>query len=415
MINKKISILLISIASTILVSCSTKVLNEDKVIDTVVIDENAKETAKANDSFNVVKVKNTENLINEDQYSEILMDNGKLIRIKYNLGDNQNEGTINQPQFPKSYIEGLEIGTITDEIDNNRNKISWDKKDIQGQLITGYMDRHNIRILKDNKVYMLDDNYELKEIKAYEKLIKDKNGDLNRFDSSYDGKLDIHYFDDGNGIEKIVVIDPINDKYYEIKGDIINDFINKKLNILSIENEKIYVSILDSMSEADSIVGYIENNKLYTFFEIESAIEVKAGMDVIYSNNNILFSGYVEGDYGLWRYDIDKKELYKEANLKYTNNSSTLNRDKNLMVISSYDSYGKQHISLARVKQNLEISNIQDITDIIAPTKDIKLNRKFLRGWVDSNKFYVECGDYEMIDNEETLVDNYYEVYELKN
>ena len=167
MINKKISILLISIAATILVSCSTKVLNEDKVIDTVVIDENAKETAKVNDSFNVVKVKNTENLINEDQYSEILMDNGKLIRIKYNLGDNQNEGTINQPQFPKSYIEGLEIGTITDEIDNNRNKISWDKKDIQGQLITGYMDRHNVRILKDNKVYMLDDNYELKEIKAY--------------------------------------------------------------------------------------------------------------------------------------------------------------------------------------------------------------------------------------------------------
>lgn len=413
--NKKISILLIIIAATILVSCSTKVSNEEKVIDTVVIDENAKETAKANDSFNVVKVKTTENLSNEDKYSETLMDNGKLIRIKYDLGDNQNEGTINQPQFPKLYIEGIDVGTITDETDNNRNKISWDKKDIEGQLITGYMGGYNVKILKDNKVYMFDNNSELKEIKAYERLIEEKNGDLNRFDSSYDGNLDIHYFDKGSGVNKIVVIDPINDKYYEIKGDILNDFTNKKLNILSVENEKIYVSIVDSMSEADSIVGYIENNKLYTFFEIESAIEVKAGMDVIYSNNNILFSGYVEGDYGLWRYDIDKKELYKEANLKYTNNSSTINKDKNFIVISSYDNYGKQHISLARVKQNLEISNIQDITDIIVATTDNNLNWRFLRDWVDSNKLYVECADYEMINNERTLVDSYYQVYELKN
>lgn len=411
--NKKISILLISIASTILVSCSTKVSNEDKVIDTVVIDENAKETAKENDSFDIIKLQKSENIMINKKYSYELMENGKLLHFNYS-----ENGYGSDEQFPKLYLNSIEVGTITDETDNNRNKISWDKIDIEGQLLTDYWVRYNIynvRILIDNKVYMLDDNYELKEIKAYEKLIKDKNGDLNRFDSSYDGKLDIHYFDDGNGIEKIVVIDPINDKYYEIKGDILNDFINKKLNILSIENEKIYVSILDSMSEADSIVGYIENNKLYNFFEIDSAIEIKAGMDVIYRNNNILFSGYVEGNYGLWRYDIDKKELYKEANLKHTNNFSTLNRDKNLMVISSYDSYGKQHISLARVKQNLEISNIQDITDIIAPTKDIKLNRKSLRGWVDSNKFYVECSDYEMIDNEETLVDNYYEVYELKN
>lgn len=408
--NKKISILLISIASTILVSCSTKVPNEDKVIDTVVIDENAKETSKANDSFDIIKLQTTENIRNDEKYSEALLDNGKLLHIDY-----LEDGYGSNIQFPKVYINSIEVGTITDETNNNRNKISWDKKDIQGQLITGYMDRHNVRILKDNKVYMFDNNSELKEIKAYEQLIKEKNGDLNRFDSSYDGNLDIHYFDKGSGYEKIVVIDTINDKYYEIEGDILNNFTNKRLNILSLEDEKIYVSMVDSMTEEDNIVGYIENNKLYTFFEIESAIEVKAGIDVIYSNNNILFSGYVEGNYGLWRYDIDKKELYKEANLKHNNNFSTLNRDKNLMVISSYDSYGKQHISLARVKQNLEISNIQDITDIIAPTKDIKLNRKSLRGWVDSNKFYVECSDYEMIDNEETLVDNYYEVYELKN
>lgn len=174
--NKKISILLIIIAATILVSCSTKVSNEEKVIDTVVIDENAKETAKANDSFNVVKVKTTENLSNEDKYSETLMDNGKLIRIKYDLGDNQNEGTINQPQFPKLYIEGIDVGTITDETYNNRNKISWDKKDIEGQLITGYMGGYNVKILKDNKVYMFDNNSELKEIKAYERLIEEKNG-----------------------------------------------------------------------------------------------------------------------------------------------------------------------------------------------------------------------------------------------
>ena len=408
--NKKISILLISIAATILVSCSTKVQNEDKVIDTVVIDENAKETSKANDSFDIIKLQTTENIRNDEKYSEALLDNGKLLHIDY-----LEDGYGSNIQFPKVYINSIEVGTITDETNNNRNKISWDKKDIQGQLITGYMDRHNVRILKDNKVYMFDNNSELKEIKAYEKLIKDTNGDLNRFESSYDGNLDIYYFNNDNGIEKIVVIDTRNDKYYEIKGDIINSFKNKRLNILSLEDEKIYVTIVDTTAEADSIVGYIENNKLYTFFEIESAIEVKAGMDVIYSNNNILFSGYVEGDYGLWRYDIDKKELYKEANLKYTNNLSTINKDKNFIVISSYDQYGNQNISLARVKQNLEIANIQDITDIIVSKKDNNFNWRSLRGWVDSNKLYVECGDYEMINNEKTLVDNYYEVYEVKN
>lgn len=407
--NKKISILLIIIAATILVSCSTKVSNEEKVIDTVVIDENAKETAKANDSFDVIKLQTTENIRADKKYSNEFMDNGKILHIDYS-----EDGHAPNAHAPKLYINSIEVGTITYETDNNRNKISWDKIDIEGQLLTGHMDRYNVRILKDNKVYMLDNNSELKEIKAYEKLIKDTNGDLSRFASSYDGDLDIYNFYNNNDIEKIVVIDTRNDKYYEIKGDIINSFKNKSVNISCLEDEKIYVTILDKYNKKPSTIGYIEDNKLYTFFDDNSEIKIEAGMNLIYSNNNLLFSGYVEDNYGYWRYDIGKKELYKEVDLKDTVAIFDIDKDKEFVRITNIGQDGIDSISMARISENLEITNIKDITDTILSSED-NLNGKSLRCWIDSNKFYVECGDYEMINNEKNLVNTYYEVYEVVN
>lgn len=407
--NKKIGIILISIASTILVSCSTKVPNEDKVIDTMVIDENAKETAKANDSFDVIKLQTTENIRADKKYSNEFMDNGKILHIDYS-----EDGHAPNAHAPKLYINSIEVGTITYETDNNRNKISWDKIDIEGQLLTGHMDRYNVRILKDNKVYMLDNNSELKEIKAYEKLIKDTNGDLSRFASSYDGDLDIYNFYNNNDIEKIVVIDTRNDKYDEIKGDIINSFKNKSVNISCLEDEKIYVTILDKYNKKPSTIGYIEDNKLYTFFDDNSEIKIEAGMNLIYSNNNLLFSGYVEDNYGYWRYDIGKKELYKEVDLKDTVAIFDIDKDKEFVRITNIGQDGIDSISMARISENLEITNIKDITDTILSSED-NLNGKSLRCWIDSNKFYVECGDYEMINNEKNLVNTYYEVYEVVN
>ena len=275
--KKKLLIWLMIITSSIIIGCTSKISNEDKVIDSVVIDEEAKDTANKNNKINITKIATTENLVGSKNVS-ILRSDGKLVHINFNEETEIND--ISTVQFKKQYISSLSIGTITDEIQNNRNVVTWENKDINGQLITEYMGvSEQIKVLKNDKVYELDENYNLKEATEYKKLIEDTNADINRFQLSYDENLEI-YFTDNN--DKIVVIDTLNDKYYEVDNKILDSFKNRQLNILMAEDNKLYVSLTDTANKEVSILGYIENNKLTTFFDENSEIKIKK-IDLFFS------------------------------------------------------------------------------------------------------------------------------------
>ena len=408
---KKILIILILITSSSMIGCSSSISSEDKVIDSVVIDEDAKETANSNNVININKIAITENLI--DKNGVISRDVERLIEIQYTEDFGEGEGTIYQSQFPKLYISSLSIGTITDEIQDNRNIVYWENKDIDGRLLIEYMGSgETFKILKDNKVYMVDNNYNLKEITAYKKLIEETNGDINRFEQSYDGNLDIYYMDNNN--DKIGIIDTLNDKYYEINKRKLGNIENYRLNILMAEKDKIYVSLIDTANEAASILGYIENNKLITFFDRKSTIKVKITGDVVYSTNNILFSGAVEDDYGIWNYNIESKKLEKQLELKYNSSYFKVSKDKSFIIITNTNSYEDFNISLARINDKLETSNFQELTNSILP--NVSNDKWFtISGWSNkSDKFYVKYVDSKIVDGGQKIEDIYYEIYEVK-
>ena len=209
---KKIFIGLLIITSCTWVGCSNNISKEDKVIESIVIDEDTRITASTNNNFNVTKLLKTENL-SGNKNAAIIRKDGKLVEINYKSDYGEGEGTIYQSQFPKLYIDSIDIGTITEEIENDRNIVKWENKEISGQLLIEYMgDGENFKVLKDNKVYMLDNNYNFKEITAYKELLDKTNGDMNRFEGSYDKNLDIYYMDNSNN--KLAIIDTLNDKYY---------------------------------------------------------------------------------------------------------------------------------------------------------------------------------------------------------
>lgn len=403
--NKKLLIGLMLITSSVMIGCSNKISNEEKVIDSVVIDEDAKET---DNKINISKVATTENL-NGTLNEEILIDEESLIKIQYSDGIGYEEGEIYQSQFPKIYIDSLPIGTITEEVKNKRNIINWRNKEINGQLIVDYMGSgDNFRIKKNDKVYILDKNYNLKEITAYKKLIEETNGNLNRFQSSEDGNLDIYFFDEGNGIEKMAIIDIINNKYYELTGEAIDIIKDKFRNVLAIDNEKIYILLEEGTS---TTIGYIEDNKFNIVLDKKSGIDIWVQGGIIFSNNKILISGFLDENYGVWRYDIDKKEITKAIEVKNLYSLFKINKEKNMIIIENLGIGDEKNISIARINENLEISDIQDITKAILSDENYN-DGKSIKGWSNNgDKFYVKT---KKVDNGEKLDDVYYEVYEAK-
>ena len=135
----------------------------------------------------------------------------------------------------------------------------------------------------------------------------------------------------------------------------------------------------------------------------------------VYSKNNILFSGYVEEDYGIWNYNIETKKLEKQLQLKYDYSYFKISKDKKFIIISNMDHIFTENnnISLARIDENLKISNIQELTNSILPKIG---NDKWLQvtGWSDSgNKFHVSYTNYKNVDSGLEVDDVYYEIYEV--
>lgn len=411
MVIKKIFIGLIIITLSTGVGCSNSISKENKVIDTVVIDENAKGTDKSNNNFNVEKLLTTENL-SGNKNGAIIRKNDKLIEINYSSDYGEGEETIYSTQFPKLYIDSLDIGTITDKKENDRNIVSWENKDISGQLIVDYKGfTENFRILKDDKVYMLDDNCETKEITAYKRLLEDTNGNIIRFQSSEDGKFDIYYFDKGNGIEKIAIIDTIRDKYYELTGEVIDVIKNNSISVLTNEDDKIYILFDNGTS---TTIGYVEDNKFNTILDNKTGIDIWVQGGIVYSNNKILFSGFVEEKYGVWRYDLDTKELTKEVEVDYLYSFLKINKEKDIILIENIGVQDERNISIANINDNLEISNIKDFTNIILDNKNYSEGSS-IKGWSnDGNKFYVQYINSNSSEGGLKIDDIYYEIYEVE-
>lgn len=408
---KKIFMGLIIVTLSTGIGCSNSISKKDNVIESIVIDEDTRITASENSNFNVTKLLKTENL-SGSRNGAMLRGDGKLIELKFKEDLEEGKETIYQSQFPKLYIDGINIGTITEKREEDRNIVSWENKEITGQLLIEYMgDGENFKVLKDNKVYMLDNSYNLKEIMAYKELIDKTNGDITRFGGSYDKNLDIYYLDNSNN--KLGIVDTLNDKYYEINKKSIGNIENKRLDILTIEDDKIYVSLTDTSNETPSIIGYIENNKLITFFDEESTIKIKVTGDVLYSNDNILFSGYVEDKYGIWNYNIESQKLEKEVKLKYDHSYFKISKDKNFIIITNTNSNGSFNISLARINSNLKISNIQELTNSILPEISDD-NWLTVKGWSqEGKKFYVQYVNSKNVDDGIKIDDIYYEIYEV--
>ncbi|WP_288221430.1 hypothetical protein [uncultured Clostridium sp.] len=411
MIIKKIFIGLIIITLSTAIGCSNSIFKEDKVIDSIIIDDDANETANSNNILKVTKVLKTENL-SGNKNGALIRNDDRLIEINYHSEREGEEEAIYSSQFPKIYIDSLYIGNITDVLDNDRNIINWDNKEISGQLLVDYMGAsENFRILKDNKVYILDEDCSLKELTAYKKLIEDTKGNLNRFQISDDGKLDIYFFDEGSGIEKISIIDTVKDKYYELTGSIIDIIKNNFKSVLMIDGEKIYILLENGSS---TTIGYIEDNKFNVILDDKSGIDFWVRGGIIYSNNKILFSGFVEEKYGVWRYDIDTKELTKEIELDYLYSFFKLNKEKDLVLIENSGPQDEKSIGIARINDNLEISNFQDFTNSMVVDDNYK-EYMSIKGWSNKeNKFYVQYINSKTIDGAITIDDIYYEIYEVK-
>lgn len=400
--KKKLLIGLMIIISSIIIGCTSKISNEDKVIDSVVIDEESKETANSNKKINITRIATTEDM-KENETTLILRANEKLLEVEYSKEWEKDE--LSGLELENKYINSLSMGSITDEIKNNKNIVSREKIEIGGQLLSDYMlIGENFSVLKNNKVYMLDNNYELMEITAYKKLMEETNIDITKFIKSYDENLNVYNISNN----RIGIVDTLNDKYYEINRLSIDGGENKQINILTVHDDKVYVLLEEGTS---TTIGYIEDNKFNTILDKKSGIDIWVQGGIIFSNNKILISGFLDENYGVWRYDVDKKEITKAMEVKYLYSLFKINKGKNMIIIENLGIGNEKNISIARINDDLEISDIQDITKEILSDENYN-DGKSIKGWSNNgNKFYVKT---KKVDNGEKLDDVYYEVYEAK-
>lgn len=404
--------------------CSNNKSKEDGVNDSIVIDDNTKETINSKSEIKVSLISKIRIETYIDGKKEIGVNNqtrtsinGKIIDYIYSLDPGENPVI----QFRKGYLNSLKIGIITSDKDeeSNFNIVNWEERNIEGQILSEYMNGEEIRIVKDKKVYKLDNNGELKEIKAYEKLVKENGDNLNRFESHGNGNLDLHYVGDENNL-KIAIVDIEEDKYYEFNKKDIEILKDKTLKVLTIEENKIYIG-LGNQEENTFTIGYIENNKFYDLFSKEEETDksilgeqffnnflLSFENRILLSGDRILFSGSVEGINGIWNYDIKNKKLIKVIELneeKYL--SFYLSKDKSKVFIKDFGENSKtNNFSIANINENLEISNLTNIY-----SWQDQVGFKMFRGWSeDSKEFYLSSFDVS-----DSISSDYYEVYRIEN
>lgn len=411
--KKKILILILSAITILTMGCS-KNTSKDSTIDSIVIDENTKETTNNTE----IEVQLLSKIEYSNSYSNALTTmQENPIHLTYYI-EKENEFS----QISKYYLDNFKIGTIRAKKDdeNKFNVVDWEENNgIEGQVLPGGLASDEVRIYKEGKVYKFKENGELQEIKAYEKLVKEHGENLNIFMVQGDGSIDL--WNSEEGLNKCYLVDNEEDKFYEIDKNKIEELKDKYFSVITIEDNKIYIVLNNNENLEPVTIGYIENNKFYEVVSKNKGINVVNSSNgpnmntIIISNNKILFSGLKDGN-GIWSYDINKEEFKKEIDIEEDKTIELfLSKDKKKVIIRTFNrtfstNQGDNNIednysvSIGNVNENLEISNL---TNVVSEKSNLSY-RRFIRWSEDSSEFYLSHEDAENHENS-------FEVYEIRD
>lgn len=379
--------------------------------DSIVIDENTKETLENDSGFKISQIAKTE-VVTKSGTREgncFISSNGKIIRYH----DLYNEG--------KSILEKLEIGSVSEKRDEEQgvNLISWQEKDLGENYFEFRMEPFSGKILMFNnkEYYSIDKEGELKELTPNLLVQNINNGlDVQNIRISED-KSAVIYNLGYSEIMKMCIVDLNNNSYYEIEGEVLENFSRCIMKVLAIEGNKIYMALYNS-SDYSVTVGYFENNNFYDIvtFSDKNDIKIQITGNILYSNNRLLFLGLVEEKMGIYNYDLKNKNLSPELITESANEDYhyiNMNSTKDKIIIQGADKADifKRSINIASIDKNLEISNIKNI----ATTSEQSEYKRF-EGWADNGEeFYIRNEYFNTGIDGSTEYETSFEVYKISN
>ena len=412
--KKIISVIVMLLISITTISCEKSTSGDgtkETIDNSIVIDENTKETLENDSGFRISQIVRTEVVARTDTAIGNCFMNSKGEIIRYNYLYNES----------KSILEKLEVGSISEKKEDEQefNIINWQQTNLNGVYFRDEMSNANDKMLifNDEKVYNIGIGGELKELTPNVLVQNIKNGlNVQNIRISED-KSAIKYDLGNNEMRKMCIVDLKKDAYYEIEGEVLNYLSQGKVNILGIEENKIYMALYNS-SDYSVTVGYFENNNFYDIvtFSDKNDIKIQITGNILYSNNRLLFLGLVEDKVGIYNYDLKSKNLSPElitesANEDYYYINMNSAKDKIIIQGSDKTDVFKQSINIATIDENLEIYNIKNIA-----TTSKQGEHKIFEGWADDGEeFYIRNQYFNTGIDGSTEYETSFEVYKISN
>lgn len=375
-----------------------------------------------------VKIENKNNIETKLLY-KIPVENGlnkEKTEIKVNfINENIFEITF-KPQYGdkeeeaiKKEIVKVRMGKFEEAKDsNNLNNITWEDLNIEGYLLEEAGSGTSYKIIKDNKVYNLNKNGRLKELKAYRSVGEKALKGSGYYHNLYNDDVNILYSDI---INKTSIIDV---KHKKVIEDESFEEMKDKYNVFALEDDITYLwtleDIEDSKYDQGLKIGYIKENKFQDIFEKDNLVIKNQKLTfplygylgenkVLLNKNKILFSGVINDINGIWHYDMKTKELSLQMKLKdFVVSYMFLSNNKEVINISTtiIDEYETLRSSsyIGELDKDLKIT---EINNFIYEVHGIE-NKHFLDFYEDSKKIYYTS----ILGNEKENIE-VYEVYEI--
>lgn len=412
--KKIISVIVIFLVSAITISCGKITsVNETKETtgDSIVIDENTKETLENDSGLKISQIAKTEVVSKTESAGGncFMNSNGEIIRYNdlYNNGE--------------SILEKLEVGSISEKKDDEQgfSIIDWKEKELENGYFRFQLGPTNVKMLVFNneKYYSIDKGGELKEL-APKELVQNIDNGLNVQNIRVSEDKSAIIYELGNSeIRKMYIVDLKKDAHYEIEGEMLENLSRGKINILSIEENKIYMALYNSIDYSVT-VGYFENNNFYDIvtFSDKNDIKIQITGSVLYSNNRLLFLGLVEDKMGIYNYDLKSKNLSPElitesANENYYYINMNAAKDKIIIQGTDKNDVFKQSINIATIDENFEIYNIKNIFTTLKQGE-----KKSFEGWSDNGEEFYIRNEYFNTDIDGSVgYETSFEVYKISN
>lgn len=394
--------------------------------EAIIIDEDTKSTSEKGKQLNISKVATFEDFLSpnyeyendnkktnyeKDINSQITFMNGNILFFK----SKEHSNTI---QFPEFKIQEASIGEISLDSpqDDKFNDIKWrDISTIEGTLLTGYLEGvMGIRINKDNKIYSMNSNGILTEIKSYQKIFE-KGINPIHFVESDDGRFDVFEVSNSQHNRSVYIIDSKNDKYYDVSLNDNDEFSESYMRVVGIEDNKVYVKFIQK--ENGFRFGYIEQNTFKEIISSETDLKIKLNSNMIYSNGHILFLGEVTGKSGLYNMDLSNNTMkieypidgYGTLKINPQGDKIAISTSK-LENVMDGNSNGDFGVYIAKINNNLGITNLSTIHFKTGPSF---LAASF-KGWSENGDLFYLYKHLEESDNINiNKPSGYYEVYKI--